>query len=159
MTWRLQHHCYLSHGLLQTSTKGYYTERTTSRGTPNVLFAFRLEDCRTCPLRERCTRANNVGRTLTVYPQAQYEAQEQARQRQETEDFKLLYGERAGIEGTISQGVRTMDLRHARYIGLQRTHLQHVATAAAINVVRLFDWLTGERPKVTRPSPLLALAA
>ena len=52
-----------------------------------------------------------------------------------------------------------MDVRHARYIGLARTHLQHVATAAAINVVRIVDWLMGERPEPTRKSPLLAFAA
>ncbi len=139
-------------------TSAHYAERTTTRGTPNVLFAFRVEDCRPCPLRERCTRAADVGRTLTVYPQVQYEAQERARHRQTTEEFKTLYGERAGIEGTISQGVRGMDVRHARYIGLARTHLQHVATAAAINVVRVVDWLMGERPEPSRRSPLLALA-
>jgi transposase len=51
-----------------------------------------------------------------------------------------------------------MDMRHARSIGLARTHLQHVATPAAINVVRVVDWLIGERPEATRRSPLLALA-
>lgn len=140
-------------------TSAHYVERKTTRDTPNVLFAFRLADCRDCPLRDRCTRAENVGRTLTVYPQVQYQAQEQARQRQQTEEFKTLYAERAGIEGTLSQGVRAMDLRHARYIGLAPTHLQHVATAAAINVVRVVDWLTGKRPEPTRVSPLRALAA
>ncbi len=137
----------------------HYAERTTTRGTPNVLFAFRVEDGRPCPLRARCTRAEDVGRTLTVYPHVQYEAQERARQRQTTEEFKTLYGERAGIAGTISQGVRGMDVRHARSMGLARTHLQHVATAAAINVVRIGDWLMGERPEPTRRSPLFALAA
>jgi len=41
------------------------------------------------------------------------------------------------IEGTISQGVHVCDLRHARYRGLIKTHLQHVFTAIAINVARL----------------------
>lgn len=140
-------------------TSAYYAERRTTRGTPNVMFAFRVEECRACPLRARCTRAEHVGRTLTVYPQEHYQAQEQARQRQETEDFKTLYAERAGIEGTHSQGVRRMGLRRSRYLGLARTHVQHVATAAAINVVRVVDWLNGERPEPTRRSPLLALAA
>ena len=69
-----------------------------------------------------------------------------------------IFRTKRGIEGTISQGVRGMDVRHARYIGLARTHLQHVATAAAINVVRVVDWLMGERPEPTRRSPLLAFA-
>ncbi len=137
----------------------YYAPRKTWRGSPNVLFAFDVEDCRACPLRARCTHAENVGRTLTVYPQAEYQVQEQARRRQETEEFKALYGERAGIEGTISQGVRSKGLREARYVGLAQTHLQHVATGAAINAVRIVDWLTGDRPEATRLSPLRALAA
>lgn len=137
----------------------YSAERQTWRGTPNLLFAFRREDCQSCPLRQQCTRAKNVGRTLTIYPQEQYKALLAARARQETEEFKERYAARAGIEGTISQAVRTMDLRQSRYIGLARTHLQHVATAAAINVVRLVNWLTGERPDETRVSPFLSLAA
>jgi transposase len=110
-------------------------------------------------MREHCSRAKNVGRTLTLYPKEQYESQLAARQRQQTEEFKKLYGERAGIESTISQGVRRTRLRYARYIGLARTHLQETASAAAINLARLFSWLIGERPTATRISPFLALAA
>lgn len=135
------------------------SDRKTWRGTPSLVFTFRVEDCRTCPLRQRCTQANNVGRTLTIYPKEQYEALLAARQRQETEAFKNLYSARAGIEGTLSQAVRSMGLRRSRYIGLPRTHLQHVATAAAINIVRIVDWLTGERPHETTVSPFLSLAA
>ena len=50
---------------------------------------------------------------------------------------------RAGVEGTLSQGVRGFGLRRCRYIGLAKARLQHVATAAAINVYRLSDWLGG----------------
>jgi transposase len=98
-----------------------WSDRKSWRGTPNIAVAFHLDDCLPCPLRARCTRARNVGRTLTIYPQEKYEAQQKARERQETEEFKVLYGERAGIEGTISQGVRNMGLRQARYIGLAKT--------------------------------------
>jgi IS5 family transposase len=47
------------------------------------------------------------------------------------------YRQRAGIEGTISAGVRVLHLRRSRYIGLAKTHLQHVLTAAAMNLIRL----------------------
>jgi hypothetical protein len=50
-----------------------------------------------------------------------------------------------------------MGVRQTRYIGLARTHLQHVAMAAAINVERIADWMMGERPELTRPSPLRVL--
>lgn len=140
-------------------TSARCSDRKTWRGTPNLAFTFRAKDCLPCSLRPRCTRAKTGGRTLTIYPQEQYEALQRARERQKTEEFKVLYSERAGIEGTISQGVRKMGLRRSRYIGLARTHLQHVATAAAINVVRTTNWLTGEEPEPTRISPFQALAA
>lgn len=134
-------------------------DRKTWRGTPNVAFRFARDDCQSCALRVRCSRAKNAGRTLTVYPQQEYEVLLAARARQQTDEFQELYGERAGIEGTISQGVRSMELRRTRYLGLARTHLQHVATAAAINILRLVDWLNGERPEETPVAPFMALAA
>ena len=74
-------------------------------------------------------------------------------QRESTEAFKDTYRHRAGIEGTHSQGVRTMGLRRSRYIGLPKTHLGHVALAAAVNVIQLMSWLRGEAPEQTRTSP------
>ena len=81
-----------------------------------------------------------------------------ARQRQAMADFAAQYARRAGIEGTISQGVRAFGLRQARYRGLRKTHLQHVATAAAINISRLTTWLSGVPRGGTRCSRFGALA-
>ncbi|MDH3256844.1 MAG: IS1182 family transposase [Nitrospinota bacterium] len=136
-----------------------FATRKTWRGTPNWTITFNKQACFACALRSRCSRSRHSGRTLTVYPQKTYEAQAAARRRQETEAFKQLYGERAGIEGTISQGVRRLGLRQTRYIGLPRTQLQHTATAAAINLFRIFDWLVGTRSSGTPMTPFLALAA
>ena len=83
---------------------------------------------------------------------------ELARQQQTTATFKAQYAARAGVEGTLSQGVRAFGLRRARYLGLARTHLQHVVTAVAINLVRVEAWLA-ERPRAqTRRSHFAALA-
>jgi len=54
------------------------------------------------------------------------------RKREKTEEYKAEYARRAGIEGTISQGVRAYSLRRAKYVGLAKTHLQHVLFARAI---------------------------
>jgi hypothetical protein len=43
----------------------------------------------------------------------------------------------------IAQASRLSDLHHARYRGMAKTHLQHVLTALAINLVRVDAWLTG----------------
>jgi transposase len=134
------------------------TSRKTWRGTPNLNFPFSKNDCLPCGLRNYCSRAKNTGRTLTIYPQQKYEALLQARQRQKTEAFREVYGQRAGIEGTFSQGVRTLGLRRSRYLGLARTRLQHVAISAAINIVRVFSWLSGERPIHSTRTPFLKLA-
>jgi transposase len=140
-------------------TSHSFSARKTWRGTPNWQITFPRYDCFPCELRSQCTRSKHTGRTLTIFPKEKYEAQLAARQRQETEEFKQLYGERAGIEGTISQGVRKTGLRKSRYIGLQRTRLQHLATAAAINLFRIFDWLSGQRPAKTPVPAFVALAA
>jgi transposase len=76
-----------------------------------------------------------------------------ARLREETDAFKQTYRHRAGIEGTHSQAVRTLGLRRSRSSGLRKTHLGHVAIAAAINVIQLMSWLRGEAPEQTRTSP------
>jgi hypothetical protein len=48
--------------------------------------------------------------------------------------------------------------RAARYGGVAKTHVQHVAIAAAINIDRLVAWLD-ERPRAkTRTSRFAALA-
>ncbi len=50
-------------------------------------------------------------------------------------------------------------LRRSRYIGLARTHLQHVITAAALNLVRVMDWLAEVPEATTRKSRFAALGA
>ena len=67
------------------------------------------------------------------------------------------YARRAGIEGTLSYGIRTCGLRRSRYIGLARTHVQHVLTAAAMNLSRVARWLADEPRARTRHAPLLRL--
>lgn len=98
-------------------------------------------------MQSQCTQSKR--RTLTVRRREASEALEAARQREQTEEYAQLYGLRAGIEGTHAQGVHRMGLRRSRYIGEPRTHLQHVATATAINVCSLHNWLTGVSPHGT----------
>ena len=89
----------------------------------------------------------------------QYEALQTARQRQTHERIRATVCPRAGIEGTHAQGICRCGLRQSRYIGLVRTHLQHIATAAALNVVRIGEWLRGKPHAKTRCSPFAALKA
>jgi transposase len=69
-----------------------------------------------------------------------------ARQCQKTAAFRAQYTHRAGIEGTLAQTIRMSGLRQARYIGLEKVHVQQVFTAAARNMMRATDWLA-QKPK------------
>ncbi len=128
-------------------------------GHPVVHITFARDDCLACPVRSACTRSQTSGRSLTVRPQAEHAALQAARAHQQTPEFKQAYAVRAGVEGTLSQGVAVSGLRQARYIGRARTHLQHILTGAALNLVRVMDWLAEAPRAVTRKSRFAALAA
>lgn len=110
------------------------------RGQDSVIHVqFRAADCQPCPSRARCTRSRSKyqGRVLAVMPRPEHEALAVARAREGTTEGKRLYARRNGIEGTLSQAVRTFGLRRARYLGLTKTGLQGVAIAAALNLDRI----------------------
>ena len=58
-----------------------------------------------------------------------------------------------------TQANHLCDLRHCRYIGESKTHVQHLATAAAVNLVRIGRWLCGEEIGKTRVSRFARLAS
>ena len=126
---------------------------------PVVKIKFRRKDCGVCPTISLCTNNNEKRRTLTVLaPQAHFEAQQTARQRQQTTEFKESCTLRAVVEGTISQAVYALGARRSRYRGLAKTHLQHLATAAAINVLRVIAWLN-DVPRSATPQSHFSLLA
>ncbi len=116
----------------------------------NVMFA--KADCSQCPSLSQCTTAKAKRRSINLRLRELHETLQQTRHREKTSEFKAAYKKRAGIEGTISQGVRAFGLRYARYVGKAKTHLQHLATAAAINLERVADWLAGVPQERTRRS-------
>src|SRR5215204_4522776 len=138
-------------------TSSSWTERIDHTGMPYVAVVFSERDCKSCPARTLCTRKAKGARRLKLQPQAQYLALQQARQRHASEEGRLLYNRRAGIEGTISQGVRAFELRQTRYRGLAKAHLQHIAIAAAINLDRIVAWLEEIPRALTRTSRFAAL--
>jgi transposase len=119
-------------------------------------FVFRERDCQACPLREQCTHSQ--ARFLTILPEQQYIALQAARQRQKTEAFWAQYTVRAGIEGIISQAVYALRMRRTRYRGLAKTFFQDVATAAAMNLVCVVNWLWEIPRSQTRKSRFALLA-
>ena len=119
---------------------------------------FARKDCTPCVHRAQCT----PGQEGTPHRRASRRGSSMRRckpraTRQTTEAFHQQYAPRAGIESTHAQGIRRCGLRQARYIGLAKTHLQHLATAAALNVVRLGEWWAGTPQAKTRYSPFTRL--
>ncbi|QDV34698.1 IS1182 family transposase [Tautonia plasticadhaerens] len=123
--------------------------------TEVVHIKFSRKDCKPCPARERCTGA--ARRSLTIRAREPFEALRAARAREETEEYRADYAHRAGIEGTISQAVRVAGLRRSRYAGRAKTHLQHLATAAAIDILRVVDWLAEAPREATRTCAFVRL--
>jgi transposase len=113
--------------------------------------------CRQCRARSLCTRAKTAPRELTFRRAGYHEAVQERRRRQTTPEWRALYGVRAGVEGCLSQAVRLCGLRRSRYVGIAKTRLQHLATAAAVNIFRLDAWLTGPPFSKTRVSHFAAL--
>jgi transposase len=116
-----------------------------NRRTEVIKIRFSEKDCSRCPSLTRCVRSKKKypRRLITVRRQAAYNALRAAREREKTHDFIALYANRSGIEGTVSQGVRTCGLRRTRYRGFAKTRLDHTLTATALNCLRLNDWLAG----------------
>ncbi|MBO0778958.1 MAG: transposase, partial [Ktedonobacteraceae bacterium] len=116
-------------------TRSSWTPAIDNRTNEVIKMKFSMQDCQACPSRSLCTQSSrHTRRTVTIRPQTQYEALKQRRAQEQTKEFTQTYAKRAGIEGTISQGVRMMGLRRSRSIGQAKTHLQHLATAAALNL-------------------------
>jgi len=115
---------------------------STPSQRPVVKIKFRQKDCATCPALTLCTKNREKRRTLTILaPQSLFEAQQQARKRQETTAFKEACHVRAGVEGTMSQVAHVLGARRSRYRGMSKTHFQHIGVAAAINLLRMVNWL------------------
>ena len=117
---------------------------------PFIKGHFPRRTCQACALRARCVGApgagQRTGRQLVLHPRAAPEALTAARARfapprRGVAEGRTAYAAPSGIEGPVSPAVRAFGLRRARYRGLAKTHVQAVATAAALNFARLDAWL------------------
>ena len=148
-----QAHCPQGH------TSVSWRDGMDNRGNPVVRIKFSTNQCGPCSVNKQCTRSDPPRRPIVIRPEAQFKALQVARQREKTDAFAQQYAQRAGVEGTISQAVRAFGVRRARYVGIAKTHLQHVLIATAINVVRAIRWLEQEPLAQTRQSHFARLYA
>jgi transposase len=118
---------------------------------------FARKDCTPCSLRPRCTRRKVEPRIIGLQTREHFETLQTARRWQRTDEFRQRYAARAGIDATHAQAVRRSGLRRSRYIGLDKTRLQHVATATAVNLLRIAAWCAGTPFAKTRCSHFAGL--
>ncbi len=143
----------------QGHTSHVWSSSTNQAGDTAITVRFHPNTCVACPARARCTQAKAAPRSLHLQPtQEHHELLQFNRSAQRTPAFQERYRIRAGIEGTISQGVRALGLRRSRFIGEAKTALQHLATAAALNCLRLADWFQNHTRTQTRISAFAELA-
>jgi transposase len=91
-----------------------WPERMEQDGSPSSGAAFRRQDGHACPARPLCTQAQQQGRQLRLPPQAPDEVLTAARAWPAREEGIKRSPQRAGVEGTLSQGVRAFGVRHTR---------------------------------------------
>lgn len=107
----------------QGKTSVGWFERQNRHGHEATQIRFAKEDCALCSARSQCTEAKTQGRALLVRSQDHVTALQEARERQGHDAFAQRYARRAGVEGTISQGVRRGGLRRSRYRGFAKTRV------------------------------------
>ena len=122
-------------GAMSTSWKAGPAVKSPHKTVFTVRFS--SADCTPCPARQHCTRGKGP-RSIVLLPQHEFIALQQSREREKSPEFPTLYAHRAGGEGTISQ---------------------LVLSAAAINLVRVIDWLNGVPRAKTRQFHFARLAA
>lgn len=137
-----------------------FIENLTDRyKTPVIRVRFSLLDCRVCEHLSKCTKSKTKRRAISIRTEQAHLALQKARTRQNVPDFWQHYKKRAGVEGTLSQGIRSFGLRQSRYRTMAKTNLQHLLVASAINIVRVLAWLEGQSQAQTPKSNFAALAA
>jgi transposase len=141
----------------QGHTSNPWTMRDHRRNHELTRVKFKRIECEPCPVHDLCTK--HPRRTLSFHEEGLFKLVQQRKKEQHTPEWRKRYGKRAGVEGTISQCVFALDTRRSRYRGMDKTHLQFVLTAAAMNLTRVVNWLN-EKPRAkTRTTRFGKLAA
>jgi transposase len=121
-----------------TPLKYVYTEKKRGR---RIYQALRT-DCRKCPLKSGCTKAEKRQLKVSAY----HSGLVQLRAASKTKDFKELYSTRAPvIEGVFAEAKQWHGLGRAWRRGLSKMLVQSLLIATVINLKRLMARLVGFR--------------
>ena len=142
----------------QGKTSVSWRHETVGSGETRICAQFSRSDCKPCAARALCAPPTAARRAVHFHLREEYEALNAARARMSDPSWQERYHRRAGVEGTLSQGVRAFGMRRSRYIGLVKTALQQVCIAVGMNVSRVVHWRDGLPRAKTRVTPFAALA-
>ncbi|MFJ8547349.1 transposase [Streptomyces sp. NPDC093586] len=98
---------------------------------------FTKSQCHPCPARAQCTTSRESHRTVGFPPRELRDLQLRVRAEQQTPEWKTRYAVRSGVEGTVNEFAHGHGMRHCRYRGQEKVHVQHVLAAIAVNIERL----------------------
>jgi transposase len=120
-------------------SKGWHGPCPTSSpdAAPLIVARFTRGQCQPCPVRAACTTSRDGARNVGFPPRELYDLQLRNRADQQDPAWHKRYAVRSGIEGTICELANGHGMRHCRYRGQPKAHLQHVLTAIAVNIERL----------------------
>ncbi len=135
-----------------------WTPAIDKRKNEVITIKFSIKDCHACPsrslVRARLATPIAPSRFDVSCTTRRYCRHERVRRPRNSKRSMLAvpgWGER------FRKRVRALGLRRSRSIGQEKTHLQHLATAAAMNIVRVVRWLDGKPHTQTRRSALVQL--
>ncbi|MBS2537249.1 IS1182 family transposase [Catenulispora sp. NF23] len=135
-------------GQVSRSWHGPYPT-SSETAAPVIVVKFAKGQCKPCPEREHCTKG--ASRIVGFPPQELFDLQTRAHTQVQEAAWRARYAPRAGIEGTICEFANGHGMRHCRYRGRGKAHVQHILTAIAVNIERLSQQTTPHEPRRPRP--------
>jgi hypothetical protein len=123
-----------------------YQQRADGTRLPLRMFQFSARVCGPCPLRDRCFKPSEHGRSVRLNP---YEVfHQQARRWQQSADFQLFRKQRQVVEHRLARMVQ-LGVRQARYFGREKTLFQALMVATVANLTLLAGQTPTGRPLAT----------
>ena len=135
-------------------SKGWHGPYPTSSpdAAPLIVAKFTRSQCQPCPAKAACTTSGDGKRTVGFPPRELYQLQARNRADQQDPAWHKRYAVRSGTAGTVCELANGHGMRHCRYRGQPKAHLQHVLTAIAVNIERLSQLPPGENPAPRPPT-------
>ncbi len=153
--------------LITFSSIGNSNRRHARRGTPAAVghrplttgqtrssrSSSRRQTVRSVQSRSLCTQSiRHTRRTVTIRPHEQYRRVEtEARAGKDQGIYSRSMPSEPVSRAPSPKGFARWVYVDSRYIGQEKTHLQQVATAAALNVVRSMAWFDGRSSRSDSP--------